>query len=733
MDSRFDYKNLEPKIYKKWEKSGFFNPDNLVKKGIVKKNAKKFSMILPPPNATGILHMGHAIVLTVEDIMTRFNRMRGKKTLWLPGTDHAAIATQSKVEKIIYKEEKKSRYDLGRDELLKRIDKFVEDSRKTITKQTKAMGATLDWSREAFTLDDKRSLAVRTAFKRMYDDGLIYRGHRIVNWDPKGQTTISDDEVVHEERDAKLYTFRYGKDVPIPIASTRPETKLGDTAIAVNPADKRYKKYVGQTFKAKFAGEDVELKVVTDKAIDPKFGTGALGVTPAHSMIDWEIAEKNDLPIKQVIDESARMMVGMTGIRGEKTTIARDTIVEWLKKEGLLDKEENIKQNISTAERTGAVVEPLPKTQWFVDVNKKFKIKNSKLKGVKNGQEVTLKKLMQTAVRSGEIKIFPKRFEKTYFHWIDNLRDWCISRQIWYGHRIPVWYRTETGNKQQGTGDICVGVDAPRGTGWKQDPDTLDTWFSSSLWTFSTLGWPKKTKDLETYHPTDVLETAYEILFFWVARMILMTTYNLGEVPFHTVYLHGLVRDEGGKKQSKSLGNAIDPLDMIEKYGTDAVRMSLVIGNPPGNDLKLSEDKIRGYRNFTTKVWNVSRFVLMNYDESLGAKPKYTKADRANMERVKKLKKKVTKDIEEYKFYRAAEDIYHYFWHTFADKIIEDSKERLCGDKPEEKRAAQETLITILKECLTMLHPFAPFVTEEVWGRIPKTKGDEKFLMIQKW
>jgi len=733
MDSRFDYKNLEPKIYKKWEKSGFFNPDNLVKKGIVKKNAKKFSMILPPPNATGILHMGHAIVLTVEDIMTRFNRMRGKKTLWLPGTDHAAIATQSKVEKIIYKEEKKSRYDLGRDELLKRIDKFVEDSRKTITKQTKAMGATLDWSREAFTLDDERSLAVRTAFKRMYDDGLIYRGHRIVNWDPKGQTTISDDEVVHEERDAKLYTFRYGKDVPIPIASTRPETKLGDTAIAVNPADKRYKKYVGQTFKAKFAGEDVELKVVTDKAIDPKFGTGALGVTPAHSMIDWEIAEKNDLPIKQVIDESARMMVGMTGIRGEKTTIARDTIVEWLKKEGLLDKEENIKQNISTAERTGAVVEPLPKTQWFVDVNKKFKIKNSKLKGIKNGQEVTLKKLMQTAVRSGEIKILPKRFEKTYFHWIDNLRDWCISRQIWYGHRIPVWYRTETGNKQQGTGDICVGVDAPRGTGWKQDPDTLDTWFSSSLWTFSTLGWPKKTKDLETYHPTDVLETAYEILFFWVARMILMTTYNLGEVPFHTVYLHGLVRDEGGKKQSKSLGNAIDPLDMIEKYGTDAVRMSLVIGNPPGNDLKLSEDKIRGYRNFTTKVWNVSRFVLMNYDESLGAKPKYTKADRANMERVKKLKKKVTKDIEEYKFYRAAEDIYHYFWHTFADKIIEDSKERLCGDKPEEKRAAQETLITILKECLTMLHPFAPFVTEEVWGRIPKTKGDEKFLMIQKW
>jgi len=724
MDSRFDFKELEPKIYKKWEKSGFFNPDNLAKKGIVKKTAKKFSMVLPPPNATGTLHVGHALVLTIEDIMTRFARMRGKKALWLPGTDHAAIATQSKVEKNIYKKEKKSRYDLGREELLKRIDEFVDDSRKTITKQTRAMGASLDWSREAFTLDEERSLAVRTAFKRMHDDGLIFRKNRIVNWDPKGQTTISDDEVIYEERKAKLYTFKYGKDVPIPIASTRPETKLGDTAIAVHPTDKRYKKYIGQTFKVKFAGENLELKIVADKGIDPEFGTGALGVTPAHSIIDWEIAEKNDLPIKQVIDERAKMMVGMAGVKGEKTVPAREAVVDWLKKEKLLEKEEEIEQNISTAERTGGIVEPLPKLQWWVDVDKEFEFAGSGIKGIKKDQKVTLKKLMQTVVRNGQIKILPKRFEKTYFHWIDNLRPWCISRQIWYGHRIPVWYKGD---------EVYAGIDEPKGAGWEQDPDTLDTWFSSSLWTFSTLGWPKKTKDLEAYHPTDVLETAYEILFFWVARMILMTTYHLGEIPFETVYIHGLIRDEEGRKESKSRGDSLDPLDVIEKYGADALRMAVMVNNPPGNDLKLSEGKIRGYRNFTTKVWNASRFVLMNYDENIKVKPKYTKKDKANIERFEKLKKKVTQDMENFKFHRASDDIYHYFWHTFADKIIEDSKDRLYGDDSAEKRAAQETLLTILKECLVMLHPFMPYVTEEVWSRVPKSKGEEDFLMVQKW
>ena len=723
MDSRFDFKTLEPKIYQKWEKSGFFNPDNLVKKGIAKKTAKPFTIVLPPPNVTGILHMGSAFMLVIEDIMVRFNRMLGRKTLWLPGTDHAAIATEAVVVKQLAKEGK-SKFDLGREKFLERLNDYAMQSKSTIIEQTKAMGSSLDWSREAFTLDDERNLAVRTAFKKMYEDGLIYRGNRVVNWDPKGQTTISDDEVEYEERKAKLYTLKYTKDIPIPIATTRPETKLGDTAIAVHPSDERYKKYVGNTYKAKFAGEEIELKVVTDRGIDSEFGTGALGVTPAHSIIDWQIAQANDLPMKQVIDEYTRMTVGMDGVRGEKTTIAREAVVEWLKKEGLLMKEEEITQNISVSQRTGAVVEPLPKLQWFVDVNKKFKFTGKNLKGIKTGQEVTLKKLMQAVVKNGQIEILPHRFNKTYFHWIDNLRDWCISRQIWYGHRVPVWYKGE---------ELYVGVEPPKGSGWKQDEDTLDTWFSSALWTFSTLGWPKKTKDLEAFHPTSVLETGYDILFFWVARMILMTTYNLGEVPFRTVHLHGLVRNEEGKKISKSLGNNLDPLDMIREYGADAVGMALIIGTAPGGDSKISIDKIRGYRNFSTKIWNASRFVLSNYDPKLKAKPALSKKDKTNLEQLKKIKTRVTRGLENYKFHQAGEELYHYFWHTFADKIIEDSKKRLYEGSPADKKAAQETLMTILKECLKMLHPFMPYVTEEAWGRLPKNKDDREFLMIEKW
>ena len=646
MDSRFDFKTLEPKIYQKWEKSGFFNPDNLVKKGIAKKTAKPFTIVLPPPNVTGILHMGSAFMLVIEDVMVRFNRMLGRKTLWLPGTDHAAIATEAVVVKQLAKEGK-SKFDLGREKFLERLNDYAMQSKSTIIEQTKAMGSSLDWSREAFTLDDERNLAVRTAFKKMYEDGLIYRGNRVVNWDPKGQTTISDDEVEYEERKAKLYTLKYAKDIPIPIATTRPETKLGDTAIAVHPSDERYKKYVGNTYKAKFAGEEIELKVVTDRGIDSEFGTGALGVTPAHSIIDWQIAQANDLPVKQVIDEHTRMTVGMDGVRGEKTTIAREAVVEWLKREGLLIKEEEITQNISVSQRTGAVVEPLPKLQWFVDVNKKFKFTGKNLKGIKTGQEVTLKKLMQAVVKNGQIEILPHRFNKTYFHWIDNLRDWCISRQIWYGHRVPVWYKGE---------ELYVGVEPPKGSGWEQDEDTLDTWFSSALWTFSTLGWPK---------------------------------------------------NEEGKKISKSLGNNLDPLDMIREYGADAVRMALIIGTAPGGDSKISIDKIRGYRNFSTKIWNASRFVLSNYDPKLKAKPALSKKDKTNLEQLKKIKTRVTRGLENYKFHQAGEELYHYFWHTFADKIIEDSKKRLYEGSPADKKAAQETLMTILKECLKMLLHFS--------------------------
>ncbi len=724
MDSRFDHQKLEPQIYDIWEKSGLFNPDNLVKKGIVKKGADRFSMVLPPPNVTGVLHMGHAIVLTIEDIMARFARMQGKKTLWLPGSDHAAIATQAKVEKILYKEKGQSRHDLGRDEFLKLVEKFAADSRKTIVNQTRRMGASLDWSREAYTLDEQRNFAVRTAFKKMYDDGLIFRKDRVVNWDPKGQTTISDDEVIHEERKALLYTFRYNKDFPIAIATTRPETKLGDTAVAVHPSDKRYKKYVGKVYEVDFVGEKLQIKIIADKDINPEFGTGALGVTPAHSMVDYEMSLRHDLPLKQVIDERARMLVGEDDMKGKKTIEAREIVLAWLKEKGLIEKTEEIIQNISTAERTGAMVEPLPKLQWFVDVEKKFKIPKSFIKGVKSGSEITLKELMHSAVKNGQIKILPKRFEKEYFRWIDNLRPWCISRQIWFGHRIPVWYKDK---------EIHTSMEAPQGPGWQQDPDTLDTWFSSALWTFSTLGWPKKTKDLLEYHPTDVLETAYEILFFWVARMILMSTYLLGDIPFRTVYLHGLVRDEQGRKMSKSLGNSIDPVDMINLYGADAVRMSLIIGAAPGSDSKTSEDKIRAYRNFTTKVWNASRFVLMNYDDTLKVKPRYTPSDKHDLKKLEEIKNRVTKYIEEYKFHQAGELIYQYFWHTFADKVIENSKERLRSEDKAERAASQTVLITILKKSLKMLHPFMPYITESIWSTVPKEKAETNLLMVQKW
>lgn len=740
METRFDHKNLEPKIYKKWERSGFFNPDNLVRKGVAKKNAEPFSIVLPPPNVTGTLHMGHAAMLAIEDIMIRFNRMRGRQTLWLPGTDHAAIATQSKVEDELYKKEKKTRYDLGREEFLKRIEKFASESRTTIVGQTKAMGASLDWSREAFTLDEKRTLAVRAAFKRMYDEGLIYRGHRIVNWDPKLETTVSDDEVEHVEQKDKFYYLTYG---PFIIGTARPETKFGDKYVVVHPEDKRYKAYKhGEKIEVNWINGTIIATVIKDKATNMEFGTGAMTITPWHDLTDFEIAERHGLDKEQIIDYDGKLLPIAGEFAGMHIKKARPLIVEKLKEKGLVVKiDEDYVHSVAVNSRGGGIIEPQIKEQWFVDVNKEFVMKHSKITGVKSGQKTTLKKLMQTAVKSGQIEILPHRFNKIYFHWINNLRDWCISRQIWYGHRIPAWYRSAGADGKQG--EIYVGAEPPRGSGsrfakasrgkWEQDPDTLDTWFSSGLWTFSTLGWPKKTKDLETYHPTSVLETGYDIIFFWVARMILMTTYLLGDIPFEKVYLHGLVRDEEGRKMSKSIGNIIDPLDLIHKYGADATRLSLIVGTGPGNDLKLSEDKVRGYRNFSTKIWNASRFVFMNYDEKLKARPAYTARDKQHLKKLEEMKKKVTKDIEEYKFHRAAEALYHYFWHTFADTIIEDSKKRLYEGTPTEKRAAQETLMKILKESLKMLHPFVPYVTEEVWGRLPRQKGERELLMIELW
>jgi valyl-tRNA synthetase len=715
MDEKFlkpyDPSATENRVYEAWENSGYFNPDNLPGG----KDRKPFTIMMPPPNATGVLHMGHALFLTLQDIMIRFKRMRGFAALWLPGTDHAAIATQSKVEKDIQKAEGKNRHDLGREEFMRRAEAFVEESRGTIRSQVRGMGSSCDWSREAFTLDEKRNLAVRRQFKDMYDAGLIYRGNRIVNWDPKGQTTISDDEIVHEERKAMLYTFSYAKDFPISISTTRPETKVGDVAVAVHPDDARYKDFIGKEYDVTFCDAPLHIKVIADEAVDPSFGTGALGVTPAHSQIDWDMSERHNLPRPQVINEYAKMMVPGSRVDGKKVGEARDIIVEWLRSENLLDKEEEVTQNVSTAERTGGIIEPLPKLQWFIAVNKPIAERGGK----------TLKELLLEPVRDGRISIIPDHFDKTYFHWIENLRDWCISRQIWYGHRVPVWYRGE---------EVAVG-EAPIGEGWTQDEDTLDTWFSSGLWTFSTLGWPEETRDLSRFHPTDVLETGHDILFFWVARMILMTQFALGDIPFKTIYLHGIVRDAKGQKFSKSLGNGIDPVEVAQKFGADAVRMALVVGNTPGTDTRMSEDKIKGYKLFANKLWNVSRFVYENTQEADPHAP-LLESDAALVSELDAILTDVAKDIDEYRMYLAAEKLYHYVWDRFAAEILEESKTIIgMHDKPstashEAIASRKALLLALLSRSVTALHPFMPFVTEEIWTHHPLRKD---FLMVASW
>ncbi len=698
----YNPQDVESRIYKMWEESGYFNPDKLKEDGILPQDPETFSMVLPPPNVTGVLHMGSALMIVIEDIFVRFARMKGKDTVWIPGTDSAAIATQSTVEKLIQKTEKKSRHDLGREELLKRIDSFVDQSKSTILSQLRGIGASIDWSRYAYTMDEKRYKAVMEAFIRLYNKGLIYRGTRIVNWDPKGQTTISDDEIVYEERQTTLYTFKYSKDFPISISTTRPETKVGDSAVAVHPDDPRYKKYIGQEFDAVFCDVPIHIKIIGDEEVDPQFGTGALGVTPAHSHTDADIADRHNLPRPQVINEYAKMTVEGR-LKDKKVAEAREMVVEWLKKEGLLEGEETITHNVSTAERTGGIIEPLPKLQWFIDVNKEFILEHSEIDGIDSGSTTTLKQLMRQAVENGQVNILGERFEKTYFHWIDNLRDWCISRQIWFGHRIPVWYRGD---------EIFVGTEAPKEEGFTQDEDVLDTWFSSALWTFSTLGWPEETPDLKLYHPTTLLETGYDILFFWVARMILMSGALLGQVPFKTVYLHGIVRDGKGRKISKSLGNNIDPLDMGKKYGTDAVRVSLITGMAQGTDSKISEEKIRGYKNFANKIWNIARFVQEQEDQG--------ELKKDLIEELDGLVEEITRDLEEYRIHLAIEKIYHYVWHRFADEIIEESK-----GKPEYGK----TLYHILDVSLKMLHPFMPFVTEEIWQEL----HPGKILMIEAW
>jgi len=706
MDKAYEPQQYEDGIYKKWEESGFFAPEAHPPWVDNPDDPKRphFSIVLPPPNVTGTLHVGHAAMLAIQDVMIRYHRMKGDKTLWLPGTDHAAIATQTKVEKLLMQKGMKDpKKELGREKFLEEVNKFAQASHDTIVNQCKKMGSSLDWSREAFTLDEQRNLAVRTVFKKMYDDGLIYRGYRIVNWCPRCHSTLADDEVEYKEENGKFYWIKYG---PFVLATARPETKLGDTAVAVHPKDKRYKDMVGKKYMIPGVLGEFEIIVVADEAVDPEFGTGAVKVTPAHSFTDYEIAQRHGVSLKQIINEDGRMMDNCGKYAGMTTKEAREAIVADMQKMGLIDHiEENYKHNLSVCYRCGTVVEPIPSSQWFIDVNKKVKNKKA-----------SLKQLMQKAVKSKKIKIIPDRFEKTYFHWIDNLRDWCISRQIWYGHQIPVWYKGE---------EIYVGVEAPKGDSWVQDKDTLDTWFSSGLWTFSTLGWPKKTLDLKTYHPTSVMETGYDILFFWVARMILMTTYVLGEIPFEKVYLHGLVRDEQGRKMSKSLGNVIDPLDTISKYGADATRLSLLIGNTPGNDMRLSEDKVAGFRNFANKLWNISRFIESQKSiKSVKSIKARTLSDKWILSRLNETIKTVTESIEKFNFSYAGEVLRDFTWNELADWYLEISK--IEGDK-------SEILNYILETVLKLWHPFMPFVTETIWAECKFQNADCRMLMVSEW
>lgn len=677
---------VEDKIYQTWEKSGFFNPDKL--------SGKPFVISMPPPNATGQLHIGHAMFLTLQDLMIRYHRMLGEKTLWLPGTDHAAIATNAKVEKILASEGK-TKYDLGQDKFIVRVQEYIEQSKATIRRQIKKMGSSCDWSRERYTMDAGLSKAVQMQFMNMYRDGLIYKGYRIVNWCPHCESTLADDEVEHKDQNAKLYYIKYN-DV-FTVATSRPETKLGDTGIAVHPDDKRYKKYVGKMLDIDLAGHKIKVKVFADQDVDMEFGTGAIGVTPAHSLVDFAWAEKYGLEKIQVINEKGLMTAAAGKYAGQKVLTARKNFLHDLQRAGLLVKEEDYHQAISICYRCDTALEPLMSSQWFI------KVENLKNKAIE-------------AVEQGKIKFVPERFNKIYFHWMENLHDWCISRQIWFGHRMPVWYK----NEDQGKKHPIVQAEKP-GKDYFQESDTLDTWFSSGLWTFSTLGWPEETKDLKEFHPTTVMETGYDIIFFWVARMILMSLYALDDVPFKTVYLHGLVRTKDGKKMSKSHPETcIDPLDSIKKYGCDALRMSLIIGNSPGNDLKMYDEKIANYRNFINKLWNVSRFILMSSESyKIDELNINTLADHWIISRLQNLIKTTTNNFNNYNFGQAGDDLYNFLWHDFADWYLEITK----------FQPNQSMLLYVLENLLKLLHPVTPYITENIW----RSLNQKKLLMVENW
>jgi valyl-tRNA synthetase len=704
----YNPQDTEDKIYKLWEESGFFNPDVCIEKGIIKEDAEPFTLIMPPTNANGSLHAGHGLVMTIEDLIIRYKRMRGFKTLWLPGLDHAGFETQVVYERKLEKKGR-TRFGMDRDELYKEILDFTLHNSKNINGQVRKMGASCDWSREKFTLDDNVIKTVYQTFQKLYDDELVYRGNRIVSWCTKHQTSFSDLEIKDEERVEPYYYLKYG---PFVISTSRPETKFGDKYVVMHPKDKRYSEYKdGQKIELEWINGPITATIIKDESIDMEFGTGVMTITPWHDNVDFEIAQRHGLEKEQIIDENGKLLPIAGEFAGMHIKKARPLIIEKLQNKGLVEKiEENYKHVVRTCYKCGTILEPQIKNQWFIKMK-------------------PLAEKALEVVNQDKIKYIPEHYKKITVHWLENITDWNISRQIVWGIPIPAKICLDCGHGMVDIENKILKCNKCNGE-VKQDSDTFDTWFSSGQWPFATLGYPDN-KDFKTYYPTDVMETAGEIIFFWVSRMIMLGLYVTGKIPFKTVYLHGLVLDAKGQKMSKSKGNVIDPLTLTQKYGTDAFRIGLIVGNTPGTSLALSEDKIRAYKNYANKLWNITRFVLsstdnIKYDEKFD---NFEDGEIILIEERDDLINEITKEMDDYKFYLVGEKIYKYTWTRFADVILEESKEIFASGKESEIISRKQFLLHTLDKILKILHPFMPFVTEEIWQTMKKGN----LLMVEKW
>ena len=708
LEKTYNPKEIEPKLYERWCEKKYFHAE-------VDRSKKPFTIVMPPPNITGKLHMGHAVDNTLQDILIRYKRMQGYNALWIPGTDHAAISTEVKVTNQL-KEEGIDKKELGREGFLKRTWEWKEEYAGTIEKQLEKLGVSCDWDRERFTMDEGCSKAVEEVFISLYEKGYIYKGSRIINWCPVCKTSLSDAEVEHEEQDGHFWHIKYpivGTDDFLEIATTRPETMLGDTAIAVHPDDERYKDIVGK--KALLPLVNKEIPIIADYYVDKEFGTGAVKITPAHDPNDFEVGKRHNLEEINIMNDDATINSKGGKYAGMDRYEARAAIVHDLEEQGYLVKIAPHSHNVGTHDRCHTTVEPLIKQQWFVKMDE-------------------LAKPAINALKTGELKFVPERFDKIYLHWLENIKDWCISRQIWWGHRIPAYYCDECGEVvvSRGVPEKCPHCGC---THFTQDEDTLDTWFSSALWPFSTLGWPEKTEDLDYFYPTNVLVTGYDIIFFWVIRMVFSGYAHTGKAPFNTVLIHGLVRDSQGRKMSKSLGNGIDPLEVIDQYGADALRLTLVTGNAPGNDMRYYSERVEASRNFANKVWNASRFILMYMEEKGVEEPDhklFTPMDRWILSRVNSLAKEVTENMDKYELGIAVQKVYDFIWDEFCDWYIEMTKFRIyqADVNPDAANCALWVLKTVLKQALKLLHPFMPFITEEIYGALVP---EEESLMMSEW